>query len=114
MPGAGQLRDRVRFERSGDIPDGGGGTVEGWESIEGLANVRGAFMPERSRERLEAGRLESAVAGTLKVRSSNASREVTAADRAIINGQPYAIRSVTNPDRHNKYLEMSVERGVAT
>lgn len=104
----GQLRDRITFERFTQISDGAGGFIEDWTT---LFSCRGAFMPERSRERLEAGRLESAVAGTLKVRSSAALRDVTAGDRAMVNGEPYAIKAVTNPDRRGKYLDMTVERG---
>lgn len=111
MP-AGELRDRIAFQRLQAEADGGGGTLDP-EWVD-LINCRGAFFPERSRERLEAGRLESAVAGTLKVRSSATTRGVTAADRALINGTVYAIRAITNPDRRNRYLEMTVERGTAT
>lgn len=111
MPGAGLLRDRLRFERVNRVSDDGGGSSIDWRPIDGLAAIRGGFFPERSRERLEAGRLQSAVAGTLKVRSSDATRQVTAADRVIINDVPYDIHAITNPDRRGKYLEMTVERG---
>lgn len=112
MTVAQDLRLIVTFERFQGEPDGGGGVTNPTWTF--LAKAWGAFYPERSRERIEAGRLESAVAGTIAVRSTNASRGVTAADRAVIGGVPYAIKGITNPDRRNKFLEMSVERGTAT
>lgn len=111
MAGAGNLRDRVTFVRFGSVDDGQGGYTDGWSAIAGLSDIRGAFRPERSRERLAAGRLESSVAGTLSIRSFEASRGVTAADRVIINADPYVIHAITNPDRRDRYLEMTVERG---
>lgn len=113
MIGGGQLRDRVTFERATLVPDGGGGYESGWAAIAGLEAVRGYFAPQRGREAVEAGRLESAVAGTLKVRSSAAARGVSAADRVIINGETFAIFAIMNEDRHDRYLTMTVERGSA-
>lgn len=110
--GPGALRDRVTFYRETELPDGGGGTVHGWAVIAGLVDIRGRFMPERSYERIEAGRMQSAVLGTLKVRSFALMRTVTAADICLINDQTYAIRAITNPDRKNQYIEMTIERGV--
>lgn len=111
---AGQLRDRVSIQRKQEISDGAGGTTFDWDNITGLGSIRGAFMPERGRERLENDRLQSSVAGTLKIRSSAASRGITAEDRAVINGVEYRIHAVTNPDRRNRFVEMSVERGQVT
>lgn len=108
---AGKLRKRLTFERIGEVPDGGGGSVVGWST---LTTVWGSFMPERGRERLEAGRLESAVAGVVRVRSSVTARTITESDRVQINSVAYQIRSITNPDQRNKFLEMTIERGVAT
>ncbi|EKF39913.1 phage head-tail adaptor [Nitratireductor indicus C115] len=110
--GPGALRDRVTFYREVETPDGGGGTVNGWSVIAGLVKVRGRFKPERGSERIEAGRMHSSVAGTLKVRSFALMRTVTAADVCLIDGETYVIRSITNPDRKNEYIEMTIERGV--
>lgn len=108
---AGELRDRISIQRKTEQSDGAGGSEFVWAAITGLASIRGAFRPERGNERIDNGRLTSSVAGTLKIRSSSASRGIVASDRAIINGDAYAIHSVTNPDRRNKYIELTVERG---
>lgn len=116
MANAGMLRDRVTFERLNDGTDDLGNVSDGtWSEIGGAgqSTVWGGFRPERSGERLEAGRTESSVMGTLTVRSSTVTRSITEADRVQIDSVAYDIRGITNPDRRNKYLEMTVERGVA-
>ena len=110
---AGLLRRRVTFQRETIVSDGGGGGTASWSNIAGLASISAHFRPERSRERLEAGRIEAAVAGTLRMRSFVQSRSITTADRVIIDLVPYEIRAITNPDGMNIELEMTVERGVA-
>lgn len=109
---AGQLRDRVSIQAPAQVGDGGGGVVEGWENVIGLEAVRGYFRPERGAEKLAAGRLEDGNAGVLRLRSSAASRGITARHRAVINGVVHAIVSPpVNIDRRNRYVEMTVRQG---
>jgi len=107
---AGQLRDRIAFKSPSYSNDGMGGGAVTWAT---QFTVWGSLTPERGREQLEAGRLQSAVAGVVKVRSSTAARTITAEWICTIDGVDYNIRSITNPDRHDRYLELLVERGVA-
>lgn len=108
--GAGQLRDRVTFQKEIRTPDGGGGSTKSWGDD---LTVWGQFNPERGRERLAAGRLESALGGVLKIRSSIAARALTTSHRVTIDGDRFQIRSIANPDRRNRFLEMVVEKNVA-
>lgn len=108
---AGRLNKRVVFQTASSSADGGGGGAKTWSDS---LTVWGGFVPERGRERLEAGRVNAADAGVLSVRSSTASRAITTAYRVKIDGVPYNIRGISNPDQHNKELQMVVERGVAT
>lgn len=108
---AGRLRDRVTFQESVDTPDAAGGVYQSWRNV---VTVWGALQEERGRERVEAGRLESGVAGILTVRSSSETRDLGAANRVVVNEINYQIRSISNPDRRNKYLELVVERGGGT
>lgn len=108
---AGHLRDRVTFQRATRTSDGRGGASILWQN---LVTVWGGFRPERGREQLAAGRLESSVAGILTVRSSVETRAVAAADRVLIDDVAYQVRTIINPDRRDKYLELTIERGVAT
>jgi SPP1 family predicted phage head-tail adaptor len=108
---AGNLNKRVVFESAQSSDDAGGGNVVTWTNF---ATVWGGFSPERGRERLEAGRVEGASMGVLRVRSSSQTRQITTAYRVKIDGVPYNIRSIENPDQRNRGLEMLVEKGVAT
>lgn len=108
---AGQLFDRIAFRSPVYDNDGQGGGSVVWTPE---FTVWGAFMPKRGREQLEAGRLESAVEGVVKVRSSSQSKTIKPDWICVIDGVDYNIRSITNPDRRNRFLELVVERGVAT
>lgn len=111
MVSAGQLRKRVTFQVETRVPDGGGGFSETWG---GDIVVWGQLVPERGSERLEAGRLEAALGGVLRIRSSSETAVITEAYTVKIDGQRYQIRSISNPDQRGKVLEMVVEKGVAT
>jgi SPP1 family predicted phage head-tail adaptor len=107
---AGHLRSRCAFERRDATADIYGNTSSGWVA---LVTVSGGLSVERGRERMDAGRLESAVGGVLTVRSSSETRAITAADRVTIVGDVYVIISITDPDQRGATLEMLVERGGA-
>lgn len=108
---AGQLRDRISFRSPAFADDGQGGSSVVWTPE---FTVWGAFMPKRGREQLEAGRLESSVEGVVKVRSSSQTKTIKPEWICVIDGIDHNIRSITNPDRRSRFLEMVVERGVAT
>ena len=110
---AGRLNKLVTFQRESTSDDGGGGQVVTWVNITGLVRISASFTPERGRERLEAGRLESAVAGVLRMRSFTLARTITEKDRVMIDDIPHIIRAIVNPDGRNEQLEMTIERGAA-
>lgn len=113
MARAGYLKKVVSFQRLDEDADEYGNTTEGTYAT--FLTVRGGFRPERVRETLEAGRLQDGVRGALMVRGSRRARTVVAADRVLIDGEPYAIVSdAINPDQRGRYLEFQVERNVAT
>lgn len=109
--GAGRLRKRVTFEKEVRTPDGGGGYSLDWRPE---MTVWGGLQVERGRERVEAGRLNAAIGAVLTIRSSRDARALSPANRVIIDEETWNIRSITNPDSRNKYLELVVEKGVAT
>lgn len=110
-PHIGHLRARAEFYRRNETRDDYGNVSSGWTATPFLRVWAGLEM-ERGRERIEAGRLESAVSGVLTVRFSTETRAITAADKVRIGGEDYAIRTITDPDRRRRFLEMVVERGV--
>lgn len=91
-------------------PDGAGGFSVAWSTA---LTVWGYLRPERGRERLEAGRLESATMAVLRIRSSAAARAIDASYRAVVDGVHYQIRAIVNPDQRDEYIEMTLEEGVA-
>lgn len=103
---AGSLNKRARFDALVELPDGAGGFTRVWQPV---MTVWASFTPERARERVQAGRLGSAFAGVLRIRSSTAARQITQKHRVVVDGVTYDIRSAANPDQRNDMLEFSVE-----
>lgn len=108
---AGALNKKVTFQREKRTDDGSGGSNR---SFVDDFTVWGGFSPERGSERLEAGRLEAAQGGILRVRSSSTTRSVDESWRVLIDDVPHQIRGRGNPDQRNRMIEFTVERGVAT
>lgn len=108
---AGRLNKRVTFQREVQVSDTAGGFAKSWQD---LITVWSAFILDRGNEGVSNDRTRAAQTGKLQVRSSSDSRVITPADRVIISGEAYQIRSIINPDQRNKMLELVVEGGVAT
>lgn len=111
QPGAGALNKRVTFQREKQTPDGMGGYAVSWQD-ELLAWAQ--YRPDRGREVIDADRLSSTAFGILTVRASTAARRLTPKHRVLVDGVPHQIRSIGNPDQRGAFLEMIVERGVAS
>lgn len=108
MARIGSLRSRVTFQAASYAADGGGGSAVSWSDV---VTVWGQFMPARGRERVNAGRLEDNDSGVLMVRSSSEVTGITTEHRVTVDGVAYNIRSITNPDRRSRFLEMVVDKG---
>lgn len=106
----GPLNKRVTFQAPNEVSNGSGGVTVTWS---GDVTVWGGYSPERGRERVAGGRIEAPEGGVLRVRFSSTVRGFGPKDRVLIDGKPYNIRSVSNPDQRNKALEFVVEAGVA-
>lgn len=110
---AGALRDRAEFQRqaTGAI-DQYGNVAGAWQE---LVTVWADLRETKGKESVEAGRLESTVTATLRVRSSSDTRAITPADRVVVRGGTWAIRSgPIQLDAKNTTLEFVIEKGVAT
>lgn len=105
---AGSLRRRAAFKRQDETPDGAGGFTIDWTTV---TTVWASLMPERGSERIEGGRLEANLGAVLRVRSSATTRAITESYKVTIDSVDYQIRSISNPDQRNKFIEMTVERG---
>lgn len=108
----GSMRDRVAFHRLNATADIYGNPTSGYEESPFLT-VWASLREGRGRESVESGRLEVATTAVVTVRSSVDTRAIGLDDQARIDGQKYQIRSIVNPDRRGRFLEMVVERGAA-
>lgn len=106
-----RMRDRVKFKRLDTTPDEYGNVTDNTFTV--FLTVWGKLAPQRGRERLRLGELQSQNTAVLEIRGCTAARGVTTADVAEIGGEDYQIRSIINPDRRNHKLEMTLERGFA-
>lgn len=109
--GAGDLKERVAFDKRVDREDGLGNTVDEWEE---QFSVRAGYMHLRGGEAVLASRLENRHPQVIRIRASIQSRLITADWRCrdTRTGDEFAIRDVTlTTDR--KWVDVLCERGVA-
>jgi SPP1 family predicted phage head-tail adaptor len=110
MSQAGSLRDRITVQRSTSGDDGYGNVINAWaDHLTIWADVR----ETPGKEVVSAGRIEASRTATIRVRASTQSREITAADRLIVRGNIWNIRSISEVSNDRKLLEMLCEVGVA-
>lgn len=109
--GAGALRDRVTFQRLVAGLDAYGNAVSSWADH---LTVWADVLESPGREAVAAGRVEAARTATMRVRRSSASLGLTAADRVVVRGRTWNIRSIGDVGRDRVLLEMLIEVGVAT
>lgn len=111
---AGELRERVRFERRVQRADDSYGNITyEWRavSVPMAANLEPASGQEGFDEQL----LRGEAPFTVTVRSSEQSRGIITNDR-IVNlrtGETFDIKAIANPDQRRRYLAMMAVRGGA-
>lgn len=111
MAVAGKFHDRVTFQRPGVGDDGYGNVTAPW--IDDVT-VWADMLEQLGKERVAAGRVESARAATIRVRQSSQVAAVKTSWRIIARGEAWNIRSIAAVGRKNDVLEMLCEAGVAT
>lgn len=105
---AGRMRDIVQFVTEAKTADGmGGSTVSTIPKV----RTRGRFEVRRGREIVESDRTIAVMSGVLTIRYNALTANITEDDHVIINGVQYQIRSIAQPDRRNRRLEMVIDRG---
>ncbi|RVK61876.1 head-tail adaptor protein [Sinorhizobium meliloti] len=112
---AGGMRQRLHFQKREAVDDGAGNEVSG--PYETVFTVAAELIPLRGGEPVQAARLVGVQPYTVRIRSCAAAREVTTAWR-IVDARNASrvmnIRTVTNPDQKNAWLDLLVDDGVAT
>lgn len=107
----GKLDQRVTFERSSRVPDGGGGGVDTWSLIGSrAANVHAVS----GRERDMAQQAQAPRNYRITVRRDSFTASVTEADRLVWRGKVMNIRLIRDDGPRPMYLEFGCEAGVPT
>ena len=114
---AGQLRERITFQRLTEGTDIYGNVHEDWADIETAPGapltVWADIRETLGKERVDAGLVEASNTATIRIRASNATRALTAADRVMARGVAWNIRSVVPVGNNGAMLDLLCEKGVA-
>lgn len=113
---AGQLRERVGFQRRTTIDDGAGNTEGAWPADGEYFHVCAArFRPINGREEVLAQKLSGVQPYEITVRRSRATAEVLTTDRAVWlrTGETFDITAKQNPDERRLFLSFLARKGTA-
>ncbi|MDX0065903.1 head-tail adaptor protein [Sinorhizobium meliloti] len=114
-PSAGRMHQRLHFQKRPEGEDEYGNPQSG--PYETVFTAAAELIPLRGGEPVQAARLVGVQPYTVRIRSCAAAREVTPSWR-IVNARNASrvmnIRTVTNPDQKNAWLDLLVDDGVAT
>ncbi|RVL78601.1 head-tail adaptor protein [Sinorhizobium meliloti] len=113
-PSAGRMHQRLHFQKRQIVDDSYGNSFGDWETV---FTVAAELIPLRGGEPVQAARLVGVQPYTVRIRSCAAAREVNPSWR-IVDARNASrvmnIRTVTNPDQKNAWLDLLVDDGVAT
>jgi len=111
MIAAGNLRDRVMFQRLVAGEDGYGNATNAWNLsfLEVWANVR----ETSGKETVDAGRVEASRTSTIRIRRPPDTLGLVTADRVLARGSLWNIRSIAEIGNDRDVLDLLCEAGVA-
>ncbi|WP_298698189.1 head-tail adaptor protein [uncultured Brevundimonas sp.] len=109
--GAGDLRQRVRFERRGAGTDADGNAVAAWTDL-GISRAC-ALAPTRGGEEVQAGRIAGRASWDCWVRSDSGTRTIQPGDRAVNTrtGETFNIAFVGDMDGGRTWLLIQMTSG---
>lgn len=107
---AGMLKEPLTFQRVTRASDSAGGFTEAWAKIVGSPE-RGHVRSASGGERFGADRVEGTARLRVTVRYTD---KISERDAVLIRGVRHNIRFINNVEFADKWLEIDVERGVAT
>lgn len=106
---AGKLRHLVDLQNRQDVDDDLGGVVTTWATFS--ASQRGMLKPLTGTEIQRAGRLEANITHKLYMRYRT---DLTAAHSVLYEGRRMQVRAVIDIEERKRWIEVSLEEGVAT
>lgn len=105
---AGMLRHSAQIQSPTDTPDGQGGTVRVWTTVD---TVRCRIKPVSSREQVFLESIHNTLAARMVMRYR---ADITGEMVVLFNGVRHNIRGVPrNLENLNRWLELDLEQGVA-
>jgi len=112
LPAGGRML-RVRLERrAASAADALGNGLASWRSPIVLGLRWAGLRPQFGREAIEAGRLADGIVGVLTLPADPDTRTLTAADRVVVLGAPYADRifeiTAVLPTPDGREIELTV------
>lgn len=110
--GAGDLRQRVKFQRRGDGDDGYGNPVTDWVDLD-IARAA-SLTPTRGGEAVEAGRVAGTALWDCWVRSDNGTRSLRSGDRAVDardESQTFNITFIGDMDGDGRWILVQLKSG---
>lgn len=105
---ASMLRHKVLIQRLNKTADEAGGWEKSWSSI---GSTWAYMRASGGGERFFGDRLNMEIRYTATIRYR---ADLLPSDRIIFEGKPYQIRSIIDLEFKKKWLELSLEEGVAT
>lgn len=82
-----------------------GDFVEVWRT-------RCSLRQQTAREQVEAGVGIDPLLATIRVRDCRAARQITHADRVVVDDAPFAVQSVSLPEQRGAYVEILLRRAL--
>jgi SPP1 family predicted phage head-tail adaptor len=111
--GAGDLRQKVHFERRVELRDDDGNAVEDWGVIGTQRSA--SLLPMRGGETVQAGRVQGRGMFDLWVRYDGLTSTITTADRVVSAGCAYNIKwGPEDMDGRRQWLLFQIEDGGAS
>lgn len=113
--GAGDLRDRVKFQRRAEGDDGYGNTEGSWGDLGVERDC--SLVPTRGGEAVQAGRLAGTASWDLWVRADSGTKSLTVGDRVVDARNPARVLNIVfgpaDMDGRNTWLLLQCMTGQA-
>lgn len=111
LPSASQLRHRVRIERRTLVSDGRGTVSGAWQVV--ASGIPARIAAVRGGEQTRANRRAGISEFDITVRSSEATRAITTADRLVneATGQTFNVQWSANLDEQDRFITITAEHG---
>jgi SPP1 family predicted phage head-tail adaptor len=110
---AGDLRDRLQFQKRGAVADDYGSVSGDWSAQ--FTRAAAIKVPDQGREAVIAARLQGTQPVEIIVRYDDLTATITPEWRAVDtrDGKTYAIRTAGDMDRRRQWITLMAQVGVA-